>query len=72
MGTGRCYKCCDWVEMDEVGRCIECGEFVAQPQVYVVSDGLVYCLGHGNVEPNSYGGCSICLPDADIEALATT
>ena len=72
MGTGRCYKCCKWVDIDEVGRCKECGEFTAQPQVYVIDHNLVYCPGHGNVEPNSFGGCSICVPDTMFETLATT
>jgi len=64
MGNGRCTNCCDWVEIDETGHCKKCGKIVAQPQVYVIGHNLVYCPCHGNVGPNTYGGCSVCLPDS--------
>jgi hypothetical protein len=71
MGSGRCPKCCDWVDIDETGHCKVCGTTVAQPQVYVIDHDLVFCLCHGNVKPNAYGGCSVCLPDSILASFMT-
>jgi len=63
---GRCPNCGDWVKTNGNGHCKQCGTAVAQPQVYVVEQGLIYCLYHGRVKPNASGGCPECVSESII------
>ena len=64
MEKGRCPKCCDWVDLDQSGHCKICGTTVAQNTVYVIESDCVYCLRHGKVSPNTFGGCPECISES--------